>query len=185
MEKQKESRRVLMTKRLLKESLLDMLKDKNISDVNITELCKRADVNRSTFYSYYDTVNDILNEIGEDLIAQLPTMKAENQFFQIEESVITEFTQFMHYIRIHAEEFEILLRPDNKYFREKLMETIMHHFKKNLPENDTNSFHLLGYIFSINGAIALFIEWIKSGFKISDKDFAIFVLKMCFRVNDF
>ena len=64
------------------------------------------------------------------------------------------------------------------------METIMHYFKKGFTEN-LDFKHRLGYVFSVNGAIALFIEWIKSDFKMSDRDFATFVLKMCFRVNDF
>ena len=48
-----ETRRTKMTKRLMKDALMELMENEPLASVSITELCALADVNRSTFYSYY------------------------------------------------------------------------------------------------------------------------------------
>lgn len=67
----KENQRVMLTKRLLKESLLSLLKEKRIEKISISELCKEAGINRSTFYKHYDTQYDLLYELETDLAEDL------------------------------------------------------------------------------------------------------------------
>jgi len=38
-----------MTKRLMKEALIDLMDQKPLEKITVTEICKIADVNRSTF----------------------------------------------------------------------------------------------------------------------------------------
>ena len=51
----KEYQRVAISKRMLKEALLDLLKDKPIDAVTVSELCQMAQINRTTFYRHYET----------------------------------------------------------------------------------------------------------------------------------
>ena len=64
----KEDRRITMTKRMLKEALIEMLKDKDIYHISIRELCDKADVNRTTFYKYYGSQFDLLTDMENDLL---------------------------------------------------------------------------------------------------------------------
>ena len=48
MNNKNESRRVKMTKNLLNNSFLDCVSEKPLEKVTVTEICERADVNRST-----------------------------------------------------------------------------------------------------------------------------------------
>ena len=50
-----ENRRVRMTKRLLQDALLELLEEKSLEKITVTQVCSKADVNRSTFYAYYQT----------------------------------------------------------------------------------------------------------------------------------
>ncbi len=76
---EKENQRVAISKRLLKEALLDLLKKKDISKISITELCEKAEINRATFYRHYNVPQDVLIDIEVELIdkaqniAPLPT----------------------------------------------------------------------------------------------------------------
>lgn len=45
-------RRKKYTRMVLKESLMELLKNKPISNITIKEICEEADINRSTFYSH-------------------------------------------------------------------------------------------------------------------------------------
>lgn len=56
-------RRVARTKRNIRNALLELTSKKSLNDITVTELAERADVDRKTFYNYYDTVTDIVNEM--------------------------------------------------------------------------------------------------------------------------
>ena len=62
-----DGRRVKMTKMLLKQSLIDLMRNKSIHDISIKEICEGADINRSTFYRHYNTQFDLCDEILEDI----------------------------------------------------------------------------------------------------------------------
>jgi len=68
---EKEDRRTKITKRMLKESLLELLKKDSIHKIKIRELCERADINRSTFYKYYASQYELLNAMEEDWLLSI------------------------------------------------------------------------------------------------------------------
>ena len=43
------------------ESLLELLKDKPLNDISISELCSHAQVGRATFYRNFEVKEDVLN----------------------------------------------------------------------------------------------------------------------------
>lgn len=68
---ERENQRIAITKRLLKESLLRILKTKELDAVSVTELCREAGINRATFYRHYEIPRDVLMEIQRDLYHDL------------------------------------------------------------------------------------------------------------------
>lgn len=67
-EKNNVNQRVMLTKHLIHDALLKMLKTCNINKISIRELCQVAGINRSTFYNHYGSQYDVLNEIAETYI---------------------------------------------------------------------------------------------------------------------
>ncbi|MCT4581571.1 MAG: TetR family transcriptional regulator C-terminal domain-containing protein [Flavobacteriales bacterium] len=63
--------RVKVTKLMLKNALLSLMEEKQLTFISITELCKKASVNRNTFYSHYDAIVDLYKEIEEQLIKEI------------------------------------------------------------------------------------------------------------------
>ena len=57
-----------MTRRMLKDALMEMLREMDIYHVSIRELCQRADVNRTTFYKYYGSQFDLLGDMEKDFL---------------------------------------------------------------------------------------------------------------------
>lgn len=75
--KQKENQRIILTKRLLKESLLQIMTKKNIQNISVKELCEESGINRSTFYNHYSCPMDVLTEIENTVIEDLSVIWAE------------------------------------------------------------------------------------------------------------
>lgn len=67
----KEDRRVLYTKMFLKEALLELMKEKSVDRITPTELCRKAGINRNTFYSHYYSARELLESIEADLEEQI------------------------------------------------------------------------------------------------------------------
>lgn len=67
----RENQRISLTKRLLKESLLRLMQEKEVDKINVTELCRLAGINRATFYRHYEIPRDVLLEIEKDLFLDL------------------------------------------------------------------------------------------------------------------
>jgi AcrR family transcriptional regulator len=56
----REDRRVRRTRTRLKESLLQLLGEKDYDEITVEDIAGRADVGRSTFYSHFDSKEDLL-----------------------------------------------------------------------------------------------------------------------------
>ena len=67
------NQRIALTKKLLKNSLIEMLLTQNIYEISIRELCLNAGINRSTFYKYYGSQFDLLSEMEQDLLLSIET----------------------------------------------------------------------------------------------------------------
>lgn len=67
----RENQRVQLTKRLLWESLRDLLKERPLERISVAELCRGAGINRSTFYRHYDTPRDVLEDAHESMLNEM------------------------------------------------------------------------------------------------------------------
>ena len=63
--------RTRLTKTLLYNSIIEMAKETNIHKISIRELCNKAGINRSTFYRYYGSQYDLINEMQNEFIDKI------------------------------------------------------------------------------------------------------------------
>ncbi|MCD8155572.1 MAG: TetR/AcrR family transcriptional regulator [Clostridiales bacterium] len=66
-----ENQRIRISKTMLKTGLLRLLREKPLSQITVYELCKVSEINRTTFYKYYGSQEELLNEIEADFLRQL------------------------------------------------------------------------------------------------------------------
>ena len=92
MKEQSENRRVRMTKQLLKDALMELLEQKELTSITVTAICERADVHRSTFYKYYTDPADLMRDIEQDFLKMIP-MPNEVPEQQDREQLLAEIEQ--------------------------------------------------------------------------------------------
>lgn len=61
------SRKRTHTRPALRQALGRLLEQKHLAEITVAELCREANVNRSTFYRHYDIPQDILEELWQEL----------------------------------------------------------------------------------------------------------------------
>lgn len=69
--KNPEDRRARRSRKLLKESLLELMKCKTFSDISVRDITDAADMNRATFYLHYSGTAELLQNVEEDLLSEL------------------------------------------------------------------------------------------------------------------
>lgn len=63
--------RVIKTKKALHKALIELINEKNLDEISITDICKKAQVNRGTFYGHYLQKEDLFNEVMEEIMNDL------------------------------------------------------------------------------------------------------------------
>src|SRR5699024_10274629 len=66
--RRKTDRRTLYTIRVIKDTFIKLVKEKSYSKVTITQICREADITRSTFYLHFTSITDVLNAVLNDVL---------------------------------------------------------------------------------------------------------------------
>ncbi|PKK40717.1 hypothetical protein ABB02_00050 [Clostridiaceae bacterium JG1575] len=59
------------TRAAIRAAFLELIAEKNVARITVTELSERAAINKSTFYLHYRDLLDLLEELEEELILQI------------------------------------------------------------------------------------------------------------------
>lgn len=64
----KEYRSAVRSRKMIRQAFFELLKEKNFEKITVTDIVKKADVNRSTFYAHYPDVMGVVEEIQEEIL---------------------------------------------------------------------------------------------------------------------
>ena len=64
-------RRTKYSQQMMKTALVELLDEKELDQITVTDICTRADVNRGTFYRYYQDVMDLFEHMENDYLDQI------------------------------------------------------------------------------------------------------------------
>lgn len=157
MSKLREDRRVTQTRRVLKCSLLELLMEKPIRRITVTDVCRQADVNRGTFYAHYSNPEDLLRQIQESVKVRLlqifETERLENIFSVLDE-VLREENDFCRAL--------LLGQMDHGFLQEitgMLQAEVVAKWRKRYPRVSQIRLEML-FSFCFHGYVALLQEWL-------------------------
>lgn len=173
-----ENRRVRMTKKMIKDAYLELLEHNPSEKISVTDICKRADVNRSTFYMYYEDIIILRREIEDDVLDQIPILSDTPEAITSDKQFVDILEQFFSYIQKNQRMFRILiLQSDNRNFNRRLIETVLKKYHvESLMENPILAEYQ--YVFIVSGVIGLLGTWIEGDFPISARQISELTLQM-------
>ena len=103
------SRRVLKTKRAIRNAFAKLTAEKGINDITIIELAAAADINRKTFYNYYSGVYQVIEDIERDILQSYEVLLGNVEFKQSMDAPYSLFERFSKLINMDPEFFGCLL----------------------------------------------------------------------------
>ncbi len=164
-------------------SLISLLKKKPFDYITVSEICKAAGVNRSTFYLHYENIGELLNETARYLLDDFLTYftaDTKDAVFHLEERSLDELifigdkylVPYLTYIKNNKEVFQTALSYNKvlgfeevyKRMFEKIFNPILDRFR--YPP-DIRQYVMMYYL---NGISAITGEWLKNGCEKSVKE---------------
>ena len=88
----------LRVKQSITSALFALMREKSLSDVQITELVGRAGVARASFYRNYNSKEDVLTTLIRDVLEQFRgEINTEQDSFYCYENILLSFQYFLKY----------------------------------------------------------------------------------------
>ena len=69
--KKAEYRNAARSRRLICDALMELLDEKPLDKITVTDIANRADISRGTFYLHYDSVGEVISELQDAFIEQM------------------------------------------------------------------------------------------------------------------
>lgn len=99
MKKSTNDHRTRVTQLMIRKAFTELMREKPIESITISELCKRASINRSTFYNHYLDLYDLRDQIVDNL---------KGEFYQALKSLLTNNPVDQTPVKITAKIFECI-----------------------------------------------------------------------------
>jgi len=163
----KTDRRLLRTKRQIRDALLELSGEKQIEKITIKELAERADIDRKTFYLHYDSISGVLEEIHNELLEKLTGIISEHDLFQPDFDALGFFRSVNTLIGEGTDFYRQMVQADKySFFHEKLKVSMKEYLRKKyhqkLAQSPISIQKLNLYAeYTASGVMAIYVEWLK------------------------
>jgi AcrR family transcriptional regulator len=168
----KESRKTRYTRMVIRDSLIELMKHRPVTDITIKEICALADVSRPTFYAHYQDQYALLQSIEDETFAYF-----ENVVFVIGSKKISKreialfIEDVLQYIENDSNSIKVLLSENGdtgfqrKFFCRFIMhlQRVMKHYSEKTSDERIIEYYS---VFTVHGIIALVQHWLKSNMNI-------------------
>jgi len=164
MAEKKEYRSAVRSRRLIRTALLELLQEKKFEKITVTDIVKRADINRSTFYAHYPDVMGLLEELMEDTVNRSIDLVSGIDMLQFLEEPMPVLEKL---IAIGEENMEIYKLLGNSDFAMRQVERMKNVLVENaagavnIPEHirKSGTFHIHMHFF-VGGILNVYHQWI-------------------------
>lgn len=178
-------RRIRKTRKVIRECLTELLKEKRIQDITVREISEKADINRGTFYLHYKDIFDLMEQIEKELLEDLEEVLKKYQASDLLLNPARVFVDVFHLVKANSDMVAILLGANGDInfvnrlkdiVREKCLKDWMELFRPAAPKTGENKegspeFEAY-YAFTVTGCIGLVQYWLDSGLRETPEELA-------------
>lgn len=175
--KKTQDRRVKRTKRILRECLFNLLEKKTIDELTVKELTEAADINRSTFYFYYNDINDMMKQIQNEIfeVFEENVISPQASFFTVE-----DFKEYILRFLLFCKEYEkickfVISNDPSNFLSNKIKDSLLKHIPnsyKTFPPEDPKRYLTC---FAVSAIWETVIQWMYDGMEVDPENMASFM----------
>ena len=161
-----DNRRVRMTKKLIKDAYLELLEKRPSERISVSDICKTADVNRSTFYLHYSDIPGLLAEIENEMMEEMQRAIREHPIDPGKDTVYYFIQDLFHVLDENRQIASALVGPHGDIgFVHKLEQLLEEKSRESLaalvPEKSGEMKYF--YSYCLNGCLGFVKTWLETG----------------------
>lgn len=148
----------------IKIAFLELLQEKDLDDITISELAEKADVNRKTIYNYYESVEEIAQTIENNFYSYMFALLPE----QITIQNTVEIYHFLKTINEIWFEHKDMMKINRKllqsmFLQEHMSLKLSPYIQKCLKVYQVSD-EIIPYIsvYILHGLAAIYLQWIEN-----------------------
>lgn len=187
--KSENDRRAIRTKKMIRKALSELIEEKGLNNISITDLTTRADINRGTFYLHYTDKYDLLEKVEDEIMKEIQEQtKGIDYINMMNIDVVNEPIPFIiklfEYFKENANFMKAILGPkgDPLFLRKLKKFTEINLFEKKLVKAFKQENMLIPEEYFISYLISAHLgvvqQWLESGMNKSPKEMALILSKM-------
>jgi AcrR family transcriptional regulator len=169
MKERKMDRRQRKTREAIFRAFSSLLAEKHYSRISVQDIIDEADVGRTTFYAHFQTKDDLLDQMCEDIFrhvfSAVSEREAEHDFSSQPVTLSSELTHLLYHLKERKQDISNLFSGESgdiflKYFREQLRKAF-DGMKELFPEGVPKEYAETFYVTSFAELVSI---WVRKGF---------------------
>ena|SRR5690554_4787043 len=165
MSKRREYRSAIRSKKLIRQAFADLMENRSIDSIKVTEIVEKAGISRATFYAHFSDANAVINQLENEIIEKLNDLLSGLKYHKFVEDSISILYKIEGYIEEDLELFSKLIKSSSsdRFINElKQMALNKLFLQSEIPEEILkNKKFLISINFIAGGMVNLYTSWIK------------------------
>lgn len=175
--------RVKYTRKVIRKTFLELLKEKPVSKITVKEICERSEINRATFYKHYQDPFDLLAKLEDEILDHIQTVLSQRTYTDIS----ALYVDMLNMLKENADLYRSLTSGHgdrslhNRMF-ESCYQQVFPLIRRKFPNLDHMEQNMLYYYISqgCSGAVSY---WFTNGMQESSEEIAEFISKATLSVT--
>lgn len=189
MAEKKEYRSAIRSRKLIRQAFFELLKEKNFEKITVTDIVKKADINRSTFYAHYPDVMGVVDEIQNEILEYCEKTLDKVDFSEFFENPNIVLKDIIKILEENHELYRLLMHSSMAAKQlEQIKVVLLEKTMKNpvIMERYKDSFEFEFQLrFFMGGVIDVFSQWLNNEIDCSLNDLTEQMARLIVRANDF
>lgn len=152
-------KRVTRSKKIIKSAFLELFMSKDFDKITVAEVSRKADIHRKTFYSHYNSLDELLSEFEDDIFDSVSdelAIRVTDDVNLIADVFVDKFIENKDWLE------RISLTGRNEFFltrcRELIVDLLISQINVSISNDDGLYFKL---IYIASGLLSICMEWLK------------------------
>lgn len=177
-----EYKSAIRSKRLIREAYIGLLQEKPMEKITVTDIVKRADINRGTFYAHYADTRAVLDQIEGEILDKMKEFLSDFNYRNFYQNPLPTLLKIVRFLEENKSYREFLVKAkDAEPFLNRARKTFDEFLKSDLqvPDEVKNSLDFqTATLFISGGIINVYRAWFQGEVRQSPEELSITLAKL-------
>ena len=167
-----------ISERKIVNAFIELLEESSLEQISITDIIKKANLSRPTFYYYYSNKEDLVETTFSKILDKVSSILQEDMTYQ--EGVVTEMLRYLKENQKLCLTLMTHIPNINEMIREFIIETILNSDIENVTELMEQSYHIpakYSLEIYVSTIVTILTLWLKEGCVESPEELADIILE--------